>query len=679
MSEYTARKTVGHMPRLPLEGSLDLTYRCNNDCRHCWLRIPANAPEKSQELSFDEIRGIVDQARKLGTREWAISGGEPMLRPDFADILDYVIRKSTTYSLNTNGTLITPRIARLLKRKGGKMVAVYGATAQVQDHITRNPGSFEATLRGMAYLREAGADFIVQLIPMKDNHHQWPEMVELAQSYSSVWRCGAAWLFLSACGSPEKNAEIAAQRLSPREVVALDPPDVSFEEREKEINLQIGTHCMGVGNQDDRLFAGCMEMRREFHVDAYGRMSFCCFVKDPAMRYDLRKGSLEEAWEQFIPSLADKVLGDEEWRTNCGSCEKRPHCLWCPVYGYLECGRYSAPVPYLCQVAEESRRYKEEWRSRHRRSFEIAGITIQVESDLPMDEVRFVPALQPFEVQTPGEDLVTLKHVFGVPDMAGKDLGVQLFRKVPWAIYQKGDSLIYLGITEELDGSDSVHRVAVFDSNYRHGVLYNPPEQREDILRTGFGGLTLFSTDQILVAQLLAQRQGCYIHASGAILDGQGLLLVGHSEAGKSTVTRMLKGEAEILCDDRIIVRGWPEGLRIHGTWSHGELPDVSPNSAPLKAVLFLTKARENRLELMTERQAILNRLLSCLVKGFVNRDWWDHTLDLVERVIQEVPCYEMHFDQSGDIVLHLRQLVDNYLRPSAQSADRPTRGGARD
>lgn len=667
------------MPRLPLEGSLDLTYRCNNDCRHCWVRIPANAPEKSQELSFDEIRGIVDQARELGTREWSISGGEPMLRPDFADILDYIIRKSTTYSLNTNGTLITPKVARLLKRKGVKMVALYGATREVHDHITRNPGSFEATLRGMAYLREAGAHFIVQLIPMKDNYHQWPEMVELAQSYSSVWRCGAAWLFLSACGSSEKNAEIAAQRLSPREVVALDPPDVSFEEREKEINPEIGTHCIGIGNQDDRLFAGCIEMRREFHVDAYGQMSFCCFVKEPTLKYDLRRGSVREAWEEFIPSLADRVRGSNEWRENCGNCEKRPHCLWCPVYGYLECGRYSAPIPYLCEVAEESRRYKEEWQSRHRRYFEIAGITIQVESDLPMDEVRFVPALQPFEVQTPGGDLVALKHVFGLPDLAGKDLGIQLFRKVPWAIYQKGDSLIYLSISEEPGGADSVHRVAVFDSDYRHGVLYSPPEQKAEMLKSGFGGLTLFATDQILIAQLLALRQGCYIHASGAILDGQGLLFVGHSEAGKSTVSRMLKGQAEILCDDRIIVRGWPEGLRIHGTWSHGELPDVSPNSAPLKAVLFLTKARENRLELMTERQAILNRLLSCLVKGFVNRDWWDHTLDLVERMIQEVPCYEMHFDQSGDIVLHLRQLVDKYLRPSAQSADRPTRGGAPD
>ena len=218
--------------------------------------------------------------------------GEPMLRRDFAEVFDYLTRKSTTYSLNTNGTLITSKIARLLKRKGTKMIAVYGATAEVNDHITRNPGSFEATLRGMAYLREARAAFTVQLIPMKDNYHQWQAMIELAQSCSHNWRCGAPWLYLSDSGSAEKNAEIAAQRLLPAEVVALDPPDLSFEERLEEFQAQTQPGCHRCGNQDDRLFASCIEMRREFHMDPYGRISFCCFIKDPSMRYDLRSGSL---------------------------------------------------------------------------------------------------------------------------------------------------------------------------------------------------------------------------------------------------------------------------------------------------------------------------------------------------------------------------------------------------
>ncbi len=152
---FTSTRTISDLPRLPLKGSIDLTYRCNNRCRHCWLWTDDGRGELSKEEIFD----IVDQARAMGCREWAISGGEPMLRPDFAEIFDYITSRSRTYSLNTNGTLITPEIAQLMKRKGSKMVALYGATAEVHDHITRNPGSFDATMRGFELLREAGAGF----------------------------------------------------------------------------------------------------------------------------------------------------------------------------------------------------------------------------------------------------------------------------------------------------------------------------------------------------------------------------------------------------------------------------------------------------------------------------------------------------------------------------------------
>ncbi len=61
--------------RLPLEGSLDVTYRCNNNCRHCWLRLAPQAQEIRNELSFEEIRRIFEDARRMGCRSWSFSGG----------------------------------------------------------------------------------------------------------------------------------------------------------------------------------------------------------------------------------------------------------------------------------------------------------------------------------------------------------------------------------------------------------------------------------------------------------------------------------------------------------------------------------------------------------------------------------------------------------------------------
>lgn len=639
------------IPRLPLEGSFDLTYRCNNNCRHCWLRIPPGARAGREELSLAEIARIVDEARRMGCRKWHISGGEPMLRPDFPEIFDYLTRKAVSYGLNTNGTLITPAIARLLTRKGIKMVALYGATAAVHDKVTRTPGSFEAAMQGFAYLKEAGAGFTVQLIPMRANYHQFEQMLALARQLSPHHRVGAAWLYLSACGSARRNAEIARQRLDPQDVIELDQPDLSFEDwsagqEEYACRLDAG---------DDRLYAQCIARRREFHIDPYGRMAWCGFVQDPALRYDLRRGSFEEGWETFIPSLADRVRGGAEYLENCGSCDLRRDCRWCGVYGYLEHGRHGAKVEYLCRVARENRAFKEDWQRRHRRYYGIAGITVLVEADLPITEQTFSDKLQHFALDGPGPDLISIRHHFSLPDLSGRDLGQEVYRRPPWAIYRKGNSWIYLGISPAAD-DPTLHRVAVFNQDHTRAKIYNDGARL--FLQGDLNALTLFPTDQILLARVLADRAGCLLHSSGVILEGRGLLFVGHSEAGKSTMVKMLQGKAEILCDDRNIVRREPEGFRVYGTWSHGEVPLVSAASAPLAAICFLRKSRHNRITLLKPDKQTAGKLFGCLIKPVVTADWWEKTLALLEAVIREIPCYALEFDTSGKIVGMLEDLV---------------------
>ena len=643
MTNYVKTSIVKNLPRIPLEGSLDLTYRCNNNCRHCWLRIPANSPEKENELTFDEIREIVDEARKMGCREWHVSGGEPMLRPDFSDIFDYITSKSASYSINTNGTLITPKIAKLLKRKGSKMVALCGATAGVHDHITRTPGSFEATMQGFAYLKEAGAGFTVQLIPMKDNYHEYKEMVELAGSVGSLYRIGAPWLYLSADGNPERNRQIMRQRLDPKDVVELDKPNVSAEGQLKKSegpnNLQL--------ESDDRLFNSCIAGRQAFHIDPYGQMSFCSFIKDSALRYDLKRGNFGDCWNKFIPNLGDNFRGGREYLENCGSCELRTDCRWCAVYGYLEHRNCSSKVEYLCAVANENRKFKENWRKKQRRYYQIAGVTIQLDSDLPITHSTFHPKFKLFEVDGPGEDTIRIRHHFSLPELDGQDLGKQLHWKPPWAINKKGHSWIYRiivpsGLNHELQ------RLAVFNHDYTKGNIYS---RNGEMFRKGnLPSLTLFPTDQILLVQLLADRDGCCIHSSGVIFEGSGLLFVGHSEAGKSTMVKALMGRAEILCDDRIIVRRHSKGFRIHGTWGHGEVPEVSANSGPLKGIFFLRKAHENRIVPTGDPRVVIGELSACLIKSFVTADWWDKMLSLVEMMVREIPCYSLYFNKSGKI-----------------------------
>jgi radical SAM protein with 4Fe4S-binding SPASM domain len=531
-----------------------------------------------------------------------------------------------------------------MRRKGIKIVALYGASAEVHDHITRTPGSYDSVMQGIAYLKEAVADFTVQVIPMRDNYHQLDGMKALAQNLSPHWRVGADWLYLSACGDAEKNRSIMRQRLDPKEVVNLDKADLSYEEWARKEKNHRYSHL----EKDNRLFAACIATRRDFHIDPYGHMSFCRFVKDSDLRYDLRKGSFTETWESFIPSLAEKVKGGEEYRENCRSCRLQNDCRWCPVYGYLEHGRFSAKVEYLCDIAREKKGFRQRWINSHRRYYKIGGITIQVDSDLPIAESTFHPKFKPFQVNGPGKDTIFIRHHFSVPKFDDGDLGKEVYRKPPWAIYKKGNSWVYVDISST-NGDRPPRQVAVFNQDHTSARIYN--DEENTFRRGGLASLTLFPTDQTLLAQVLATRQACFLHSSGVIIDGNGLLFVGHSDAGKSTIATMLKAKAKILCDDRIIVRRSNKGFKVHGTWSHGDLPEVSADSAPLKAIMFLKQAGDNLLKPVDDRQEMIRKVLSCLIRPLVTRDWLEKMLDLVGDVVREVPCYNLYFDKSGKVV----------------------------
>ena len=122
---------------------------------------------------------------------------------------------------------------------------------------------------------------------------------------------------------------------------------------------------------------------------------------------------------------------------------------------------------------------------------------------------------------------------------------------------------------------------------------------------------------------------------------------------------------AQILCDDRNIVRIWPEGyhggppgIYVHGTWSHGDVPDVSPAGALLRAILFLEQSPTNEVVPFSDRRDVRRRLLATLIRPMVTADWWNKEIDVLERIVADVPCYAMRFDRSGAIVPQVEALT---------------------
>jgi hypothetical protein len=284
-------------------------------------------------------------------------------------------------------------------------------------------------------------------------------------------------------------------------------------------------------------------------------------------------------------------------------------------------------------------------------------VTVEVLSDQPISRGTFAAKFRPFEVEGPGRDTISIHHRFGLPQLAASQLGREVYRRPPWVIYCQEDSWTYLMMAPSSCEGPRPCCVAIFDADYRRGEIYHAAAD-DAFLGGDIDSLTRFPTDQILLAQVFANRSGCVIHSAAAVLDGSGLLFAGHSGAGKSTTMKILDGRAQILCDDRNIVRRWPEGFRVHGTWSHGEISRVSGAGAPLRAVLFLCQSSENRLVPLTDPKAIVGRLLACLIRPLASAAWWEKSLATIAALVREVPCYEMQFDRSGRIVRELAALA---------------------
>lgn len=282
--------------------------------------------------------------------------------------------------------------------------------------------------------------------------------------------------------------------------------------------------------------------------------------------------------------------------------------------------------------------------------FRIAGLTVEVEADAPVGDAAFAENLLKFRVEGPGDDNLLWRHHFSLPDIARLRSGRLQYRNPPWEIYRHPGSWAYVGIMPSPE-DPFIHRAAVFNPDHTRGDIYSPGDEA---FRTGgVGSLSLFPSDQIVLARVLAERQGCYVHAAGMIINGRGLLFVGHSEAGKSTVVTLLRQYGEILCDDRIIirrVRRRPHGFEMHGTWSHGDVADVSPAGAPLAAILLLEQAPHNLLVPVENRREIVRRLPFFVVKPLITADWWEKTLDLVGMMAREAPVYRLQFDKSGRV-----------------------------
>jgi len=326
--------------RVPVSGFLELTYRCNNDCVHCYCNLPANdRAAKESELSYEQLTHIIDQIVEEGCLFLVLTGGEPLLHPRFRDIYVYAKEKGLLITVFTNGTLITESVADLFADyyPFGVAITVYGATRETYERVTRNPGSYDRCMRGIELLLERGVTVNLRSIAMRLNKDEIPALKAFAQERELKF-------VFDPLLSPRKDGRDYdfSLRLTPEEIVALDLAD---EERVQALREFSAEHW---GPPQPEYLFHCGAGVTSFSIDPRGHLGLCVMSSPAFATYDLLQGFFREGWREHIPKI--RYQGRTR-QTPCATCDLVSLCSWCPLWADLEMGDPEEPVEYLCEVA----------------------------------------------------------------------------------------------------------------------------------------------------------------------------------------------------------------------------------------------------------------------------------------------------------------------------------------
>jgi mycofactocin radical SAM maturase len=178
---------LGHGLNAPICLTWELTYACNLACRHC---LSSSGRRDPRELRTDEAKTVIDELARMQVFYVNIGGGEPTIRHDFWDLIDYATARNVGVKFSTNGVRITPEVSARLAANGylDVQVSIDGATAEVNDAV-RGAGSFATAVQAMENLAAAGlSGFKLSVVCTRHNVPQLDAFNAMANQYGAQLR-----------------------------------------------------------------------------------------------------------------------------------------------------------------------------------------------------------------------------------------------------------------------------------------------------------------------------------------------------------------------------------------------------------------------------------------------------------------------------------------------------------